>query len=117
MEKEKHYFSPLLAIKEDTFLIKKIKDTSIGMILYNNEVKCFLDVCPHAGAPVCQGTVTNLMVGEMRDERKMSSEIILKCPWHAWEFRISNGHSYIDGLSKLVTFRTEVSDGDVFVYL
>jgi nitrite reductase/ring-hydroxylating ferredoxin subunit len=58
------------------------------------------NVCPHKGAPLAEGSVEN--------ER-------LVCPWHGWEFRLSNGQC-INRLSATVqVFELIIHDESVFL--
>ena len=41
--------------------------------------RAYRNLCPHAGAPVCEGTV--------RDGPRP----VLRCPWHDWDFDLASG--------------------------
>lgn len=69
--------------------------TAEGLFAINN-------VCPHRGAPLHEGFV---------------SEGHVTCPWHQWHFRLSDGIcSNIPG-AKVETYATEVRDGTIWVNL
>ncbi len=58
------------------------------------------DMCPHAGASLGEGWLDDGCV---------------TCPWHAWQFRLSDG-AYMQNLSlKVETFPVRIQDGDIFV--
>lgn len=76
---------------------RKIVDAggrSIGVFNANGRYYALRNVCPHQMAPLCLGKVTGTTlpskVGEYRYGRDGE---ILRCPWHGWEFDITNGRS------------------------
>lgn len=108
---------PIAEVKKDRFTIIDHGKVSIGIIKVEGGVKCYLNSCPHAGAPICMGKVSKIITGNKHNEKVAGNELIVKCPWHGWEFHIKTGQSYLPGLGKLVALKSEVIDGQVVVYL
>lgn len=55
------------------------------------------DRCPHQGGPLSQGH----LIGELEAEgpgrhRYCRRNMIVRCPWHHWEFDIETGRSRVD---------------------
>jgi 3-phenylpropionate/trans-cinnamate dioxygenase ferredoxin subunit len=55
------------------------------------------DRCPHQGGPLSQGD----QIGELRafgpgQHRYCRRKMIIRCPWHHWEFDIETGLSHVD---------------------
>jgi nitrite reductase/ring-hydroxylating ferredoxin subunit len=40
---------------------------------------------------------------------------IVRCPWHQWEFDLTNGHTLADPTRKIRTYRVDVDDGEVYL--
>jgi nitrite reductase/ring-hydroxylating ferredoxin subunit len=77
--------------------IVDIDGRSIGVFNVAGRYYALRNTCPHAGARLCEGTLSGLVTssapGEYTYER---SEEILRCPWHGWEFDITTGRSWFD---------------------
>lgn len=67
---------------------------SIGVFNNGNGYYALLNKCPHQFAPLCQGRISGTTspgaVGEFNWEREGE---IIRCPWHGWEFDLTNGQS------------------------
>lgn len=102
-------------------VIATIGDTSsvsIGVFNVRGEIVAFRNHCPHAGAPVCVGTLGDAVVSSGLGERHLEHEgCILKCPWHAWEFKLPEGVTLTQPQFRLRRYPVEVEDGQVFVQL
>jgi nitrite reductase (NADH) small subunit len=75
--------------------IVQIGKKSIGVFNVNGTYYALLNFCPHQHAPLCLGKVTGYSptserVGEYPWAREGE---IIRCPWHGWEFDITNGKS------------------------
>ena len=74
--------------------IVEIEGRSIGVFNVHGSFYALRNRCPHQGAPLCQGSIKGTAVpslpGEYRWEREGE---ILRCPWHGWEFDLTNGRN------------------------
>lgn len=76
------------------------------------------NVCPHAGAPLCLGTVHGTHVpGEVGEFEPGYEGRILRCPWHGWEFDIVTGKALYDRKSRVATYPVIVDDQGMVVVL
>jgi nitrite reductase/ring-hydroxylating ferredoxin subunit len=58
------------------------------------------NICGHAGAPLAEGQLHGPVV---------------VCPWHGWEYNVSDGKCVGDPRSCLPTYECKVQDGAVLV--
>ena len=93
----------------------------VGVFRVDGKLYGWRNHCPHAGGPVCQGTLMQ-GVEERLDENRRSLGIHYKegahhvvCPWHGFEFDLKTGkHAGIDRF-RLKAHPVEVRDGDIYV--
>lgn len=74
--------------------IVEIAGRSIGVFNLDGQIRALKNVCPHKFAPLCEGTVTGLVSGDLPGSLTMErcGEVV-RCPWHGWEFDIHTGRS------------------------
>lgn len=89
----------------------------IGIIRWDDRFFAVRNICPHLGAPVCQGIVAPLLrehrerpwILEVDEER-----VMIVCPWHRWEFDAATGRALV-GRLRVKTYPVTVSDGRLLV--
>lgn len=59
-------------------------------------------ICPHAGGPLGEGTLN-------RD--------VVTCPWHGWQFNVTNGHHCLNANIKQSTYAVKIEDDAILVEL
>ena len=57
-------------------------------------------ICPHQGGPLAEGVLTGTVV---------------TCPWHGWQFDVTDGRSGFGERVRIPTFEVKVEGGAVFV--
>lgn len=91
---------------------------SAGVYNIAGKLHAIRNVCPHAGAPLCKGTVHGTHaptdVGEF-DPVYVGR--ILRCPWHGWEFDIITGKALYDRKSRVATYPVIVDEKGMIVVL
>jgi nitrite reductase/ring-hydroxylating ferredoxin subunit len=77
------------------------------------------DRCPHRMAPLSAGTVGGTAVpSEVGVVRYGRDGEILRCPWHGWEFDVTDGRSLHDPVKERVrAYPVEIVEGAVYVDL
>ena len=67
---------------------------AIGVFNVNGAYYALLNRCPHRAAPLCKGPITGLVSSpeQYKFDFCRDGEIV-RCPWHGWEFDITNGRS------------------------
>lgn len=77
----------------------------IGVFNVGGVLVAYRNVCPHAGAPVCQGTVCGTtLAGEVGEFTLVRQGEIVRCPWHGWEFDLLDGKQLVDPKMKLKSY-------------
>ncbi len=71
-----------------------VKGHSIGVFNVNGQFYALNNRCPHKAAPLCAGIITGLVTAPAPYQYEVVREgEIVRCPWHGWEFDITNGRS------------------------
>lgn len=87
-----------------------IRGRTIGVFNVNGTYYALLNRCPHLAAPLCKGVITGLVTGPEPYKIEFSRDgEVLRCPWHGWEFDITNGQSVFN------PHRVRVKSYDVLV--
>jgi len=95
------------------------RGVSIGVFNVAREFFALKNVCPHLGAPLCQGSIhsTHRPSAVFVFEPDLAGRI-LRCPWHGWEFDIVTGQALYDADSRVATYPCAVDEnGDIIVSL
>ncbi len=87
------------------------KGQPLGVVIAGREVAIFevcgeivatAGKCPHAGGPLCEGTLT---------------ETVLTCPWHGWSYDLRTGACEEDPNLTLECYEVRLDGDDIFVVL
>ena len=94
-------------------IIVEINGRSIGVFNVGGEFHALLNRCPHSGAPLCRGSLVGSLKSDVPGSYTYdSSQKLLQCPWHGWEFDIRTGQSYCDPEKTRVRhYETETATG------
>jgi nitrite reductase (NADH) small subunit len=88
---------------------------SVCIFNVNGAYHAYLNVCPHAFAPVCAGQVRGTTLPSAPGEYRWGREgEILACPWHGWEYDLLTGKCLTDS-RKLYAFEVAVEDGQIVI--
>jgi nitrite reductase/ring-hydroxylating ferredoxin subunit len=49
------------------------------------------DRCSHHGAPLSRGLLEKRVTGDDVGERDLAPDLIVRCPWHGYEFDVDSG--------------------------
>ncbi len=72
----------------------EVHGRSIGVFNIHGKFYALLSRCPHQHAPLCLGRITGMTMPSKPGEYIWGRDgEILRCPWHGWEFDITNGKS------------------------
>lgn len=90
----KHMVGTVAEIKPGQRKIVEVEGKSIGVFNVKGTFYALRNICPHQGAPLCLGSLKGTMLPSAPGEYIWAREgEILRCPWHGWEFDVTNGHS------------------------
>ena len=82
--------------------ILTINDLSIGLFHHKGNWYALKNVCLHRGGPVCTGTLE----GDT-----------LTCPWHGFQYNITDGHLLVDDSTHLDSYHIQVRDGEIHLFV
>jgi 3-phenylpropionate/trans-cinnamate dioxygenase ferredoxin subunit len=91
----------------------------IGVFNINGQYHAVKNVCPHAGAELCRGSIhATHRPSDVGEFDPAYHGRILRCPWHGWEFDIVTGKGLYDRNSRVATYPVEIDEaGNVVVVL
>jgi 3-phenylpropionate/trans-cinnamate dioxygenase ferredoxin subunit len=93
----RHVVCPVADLPAGTTRIVEINGRSVGVFNDEGRLHALRNVCPHHGAPLCRGDVSGLMRASEPHVYDYSGsadgERIVRCPWHGYQFRLSDGRS------------------------
>lgn len=96
--------------------IVKIEGREVGVFNLDGTYYALKNVCPHQGARVCLGKVSGTTLpSRVHEFRYGLTGRILRCPWHGWEYDITNGRSVFDPEVKVVTYPVSIEEDQIVV--
>jgi nitrite reductase/ring-hydroxylating ferredoxin subunit len=70
---------------------------SIGIFNVDGTLFALKNTCPHRGAPLCTGQWGGTMLPSDAGEYRYGSDgLVVRCPWHHWEYDLQTGRSLVD---------------------
>lgn len=87
-------------IQEGSSKAVVVNGREIALFKVGGKVYAIENLCPHRGGPLAEGYLEGAVV---------------TCPWHAWQFDVTNGNCKTVPESRQRTYPVEVRDGDIFV--
>ncbi|HEX5415288.1 MAG TPA: Rieske (2Fe-2S) protein [Chloroflexota bacterium] len=74
--------------------IVELEGRSIGVFNVKGSFYALRNACPHQSGPLCRGRIKGLLQASDPWHLELSREgEIIRCPWHGWEFDLTNGQS------------------------
>lgn len=110
-------------VQEGERIVVTIEGQEIGVFNVEGEYRAYSNWCPHQSGPVCEGNKTGTYEAEFdRDTLEYDLEWtdegqILNCPWHGWEYDLTDGDCRSCHGVSLPSFDVEVSEGQIHVDL
>jgi nitrite reductase/ring-hydroxylating ferredoxin subunit len=73
-----------------------------------------LDKCLHQGGQLSRGKLLTATNGETSgDYREEDGRVIVKCPWHGYEYDVSTGCTLFDEERRIRVFKVREEDGQI----
>ena len=70
---------------------------SIGVFNVGGEYYAVRNRCPHQGGPLCEGRQFAPLAASAPGVYDRGPDgMIIRCPWHGWEFDVRTGRSWFD---------------------
>ncbi len=77
-----------------------VEGLSIGVFHHKGEWYALSNSCLHRGGPVCTGPLEGN---------------VITCPWHGYQYELTNGELLLDRSAKLEMYPVEVREGEVYL--
>ena len=104
-------------------LVTQIEGREIAVFLQDGEYYAYLNWCAHQGGPCVEGALTGTEIasydretGEVQSRWEREGEI-LNCPWHGWEYDLTNGNCLSRKGVTLPSYPVEIEGGKIIVVL
>jgi nitrite reductase (NADH) small subunit len=100
-----------------TSRIVSVGGREIGLFNVDGRVYAVRNSCPHRAAPLCLGRLSGTTLPSQPYEYEYGRQgMVLRCPWHGWEFDLESGEPLVDHGLKARTYRAEIIDDAIVVY-
>jgi nitrite reductase/ring-hydroxylating ferredoxin subunit len=102
------------------FRVTEIGGKEVGVVRTARGFFAVNNRCPHQGADLCSGLLTETTMAPSRPHEYVLShdQLILACPWHRWEFDLETGRAIGDITRKrMAVYPVEVVGDEVFVHV
>ena len=74
------------------------------------------DRCAHSGARLSKGRLLERIDGHDVDEYELTNELVLRCPWHGYEYELASGRCLADPTRVRVrAYPLTVEDGIIYL--
>ena len=87
-------------IPQDGGKCVELEDRQIAIFQVDGEYYAIDNICPHQGGPLDEGDLDDTTV---------------TCPWHGWEYNVTNGENLDDPDVKQDTYAVKVDGDDILV--
>ena len=99
----------------------KAGSVEIGVIRHNGKYYAYRNLCPHQGGPACEGLKVPQVVdvigerGVYLGQRFDENDLHIVCPWHGYEFHLSDGCHVINPSLRLKKYDVVRRNGEIYV--
>ena len=116
----RHVIGKLDEFPNDTRHVVDIDGEEIAVFNVSGAFHAMRNACPHKGAPLCTLPPTGMMVESAPDVYEWGREDeIVRCPWHGFEFNLSDGKSVLAPHLKMRArvYKVAIEGEEVAIYL
>ncbi|HEX4518632.1 MAG TPA: Rieske 2Fe-2S domain-containing protein [Gaiellaceae bacterium] len=93
----KHLVGTVDEIPPGSRKIVTVEGRSIGVFNVGGRFYAVRNTCPHQGASLCLGELYGALESSSPGEYRLDpSQVVVRCPWHGWEFELETGQSWWD---------------------
>jgi nitrite reductase/ring-hydroxylating ferredoxin subunit len=99
-------------------IVVDVRGREIAVFNVDGDYHALSNYCTHQGGPACEGLLSGTVgVDEDRELCWARDGEIVACPWHGWEFDVTNGDHLGSDRYRLPHYDVVVADGDLYVEL
>jgi nitrite reductase (NADH) small subunit len=116
----RHVIGKLTEFPDDTRRVVEIDGVEVAVFNVGGAFHAMRNACPHKGAPLCTHAPTGMMLESAPDVYEWGREgEVVRCPWHGFEFNLSDGRSVIAPQLKLRArvYKVDVEGEEVALYV
>ncbi|QHE73185.1 Rieske (2Fe-2S) protein [Rhodococcus sp. WAY2] len=116
----RHVIGKLDEFPDDTRRVVDIDGEEVAVFNVRGAFHALRNACPHKGAPLCTLPPTGMMLESAPDVYEWGREgEIVRCPWHGFEFNLSDGKSVVAPQLKLRArvYKVDVEGEEVALYV
>jgi nitrite reductase (NADH) small subunit len=111
-----HDIGSVEELEREGRVVARVDGREVGAVVVDGEVRGVRNRCPHHGGPLCLGTVEQRVRGRPGSYH-VTDELVLRCPWHGWEFDPATGDCLDDAALRVAVYPAKTVDGRVLVDL
>jgi 3-phenylpropionate/trans-cinnamate dioxygenase ferredoxin subunit len=113
----KYVVAPADSIPPGTQRRVQIAGRAVAIFNVDGEYRALRDVCPHQGAELSAGVVVRSVTADLPGRYEVdASRVLVRCPWHGWEFDLATGQSWCDPQRQRTRpYPVSVEHGDALV--
>lgn len=98
--------------------IVTVAGREIGLFNVDGRVYALRNSCPHRAAPLCLGRLSGTTLPSTPYEYIYGRQnMVLRCPWHGWEFDLETGEPLVNHGLRAKTYRVDIADGQIVLHL
>ncbi|ADD05814.1 Rieske-type iron-sulfur protein (2Fe-2S) [Natrialba magadii ATCC 43099] len=113
-----HHVASADELEEGERIIADVEGREVAVFNSNGDLYALSNYCPHQGGPACEGLLSGtLEVDEDEDLVWSCEDEIVACPWHGWEFDVTDGRHTASDKYRLPTYDVREIDGELYVGL
>ncbi|SEH42755.1 Ferredoxin subunit of nitrite reductase or a ring-hydroxylating dioxygenase [Halopenitus malekzadehii] len=115
---DRHRVAAAVDLPPGDRVVVDVEGREVAVFNVDGEYHALSNYCPHQGGPACEGLVSGTLEVDGDDELvwDRAGEIVA-CPWHGWEFDVTDGHHTASDRYRLPVYEAYAEDGDVYIEL
>ncbi|MYZ47258.1 Rieske (2Fe-2S) protein [Propylenella binzhouense] len=101
--------------------ILRVDGLEIGVIRHKSRFYAYRNLCLHQGGPACEGVRMPGVFDDVDEEGRFlgqkydEDDVHIVCPWHGYEYHLSDGTNVCDPRLRLQKFEVSERGGNVYV--
>jgi nitrite reductase/ring-hydroxylating ferredoxin subunit len=99
--------------------IVTVGNKEIGIFFEQSHYYAVLNICPHNRSEICKGRVTGTLLADCQGGYELQSDnLVLRCPWHHWEFHLDTGKAVIPSVrQRMMVYPVKIEEQSVYIHI